>query len=58
MHLYAIRCLDNGIPTGWVIGPYGPLTFTRKRDAEREAGYLKALPPAPGRTYAVQRVDD
>lgn len=58
MMLYAIRNYDDGVPTGYFIGPRGPVTFTRKAEAEREARRLNAMPHAAGRDYRAEEVRD
>lgn len=59
MTLWAIRNYDEGYgPTGYYIGPHGPLIFVRKSDAEAEAQRLNALPHASGRTYIAERIKD
>jgi hypothetical protein len=58
MKLYAILICDNGAPTGFHIGPRGPVTFPRKSQADREAARLNALPHDPGRDYRAEPIRD
>ena len=59
MTLWAIRNYDKDHgPTGYHLGPHGPLVFDRKSNAEAEAQRLNAAPHAPGRTYIAERIQD